>query len=477
MCFKNLTGTRLRVMVWVGFVVGCVAKFITGSLFVYNVYQDDIKQAFNYTQREMEIQPSLLNLGLGVGFLPGMIYDKFGPTVTSLVGLVVSVGSYMLLWSTIRFIDFYKTAGGLMAVYFMICGLGSVFTYMVALNTNVINFSDKHRGKIVGGLNCFFAGSPSVFSVVYYQLIQKAEDHADSFATFMAFFAILFAFVDIICALFLRVYKKAEEEVYVVDPAQIEAAVESKDNGNLNSPPHVQLHDIPSPESSNVEKCCAPKSSLTVEPKSLREIISDVDFYLLIGMFSCASSVGLVYLNNLTVISKSVHLEDKDQNLVLIIPITNGIISVTIGFASDFFQEKIQRMVIIMLSCFLYVGLSVLVMLLGDSYIALCVATFFCGLGTGIIWSLSPTVMSEMFHISNLGRNWGIALLFAALLGMAGQYSFGAIYDENKPESELFCYGLHCISGGMGICVGLAVMSVVFGIALMLHRGIKICRH
>lgn len=54
MCFKNLTGTRLRVMVWVGFVVGCVAKFITGSLFVYNVYQDDIKQAFNYTQRESE---------------------------------------------------------------------------------------------------------------------------------------------------------------------------------------------------------------------------------------------------------------------------------------------------------------------------------------------------------------------------------------------------------------------------------------
>lgn len=52
MCFKNLTGTRLRVMIWVGFVVGCIAKFITGSLFVYNVYQDDIKQTFNYTQRE-----------------------------------------------------------------------------------------------------------------------------------------------------------------------------------------------------------------------------------------------------------------------------------------------------------------------------------------------------------------------------------------------------------------------------------------
>lgn len=52
MCFKNVTGPRLRVLVWVGFVVGCIAKFVTGSLFVYNVYQDDIKQTFNYTQKE-----------------------------------------------------------------------------------------------------------------------------------------------------------------------------------------------------------------------------------------------------------------------------------------------------------------------------------------------------------------------------------------------------------------------------------------
>lgn len=361
-----------------------------------------------------------------------------------------------------------------------VVGLGSVFTYMVALNTNVINFSEKHRGKIVGGLNCFFAGSPSVFSVVFYQLIQKAEDHADSFATFMAFFAILFAFVDIVCALFLRVYKKRDEEVYTVDPSKIEEDINNKANTEQNSDPkskpEVQLNDLSGVNSQSENKCCAPQKSQKVEPKTLKEILIDVDFYLLIGMFSCASSVGLVYLNNLTVISKSVHLDHKDQDLVLIVPITNALISVTIGFASDFFQEKIQRMVILMFSCFLYVGLTVLAMLLGDSYTALCFATFFCGLGTGIIWSLTPTVMSEMFHISNLGRNWGIALLFAALLGMAGQYSFGALYDEQKPENELFCYGLPCVAGGLGVCVGFSVLAVVFGIILMLHRGIKLSR-
>ncbi|XP_061179401.1 uncharacterized protein LOC133187993 [Saccostrea echinata] len=467
MCFKNVTGTQLRVLVWVGFVVGCIAKFVTGSLFVYNVYQDDIKQTFNFSQKDMEIQPSLLNLGLGVGFLPGMLYDKYGPTVTSIAGLFVSVGSYMLLWSTTRYVDFYKTAGGLVGVYFMICGLGSVFTYMVALNTNVINFSDKHRGKIVGGLNCFFAGSPSVFSVIYYHLVQKTNQHAESFASFMAFFAVLFAIVDIICALFLRVYNKTDE-VYTVDPSEIINEHQSKDE--------TPMKNMPRHDSQNESDCCAPSNLIPVEPKSLKEILVDLDFYLLTGMFSCASSVGLIYLNNLTVISKSVHLDYHDQDFVLIIPITNAILSISIGLASDYFQEKIQRMVIIFLTCFLYVGLSVLAMFLGDNYAALCIATALCGMGTGIIWSLSPTVMSEMFHISNLGRNWGIALLCAALVGMAGQYSFGALYDEKKPENELFCYGLHCVSGGLGICVGLAVAAVIFGIVLILHRKFRISR-
>jgi MFS family permease len=337
---------------------------------------------------------------------------------------------------------------------------------MVALNTNVINFPERHRGKIVGGLNCFFAGSPSIFSVIYYQMIQKNGEYAESFGNFMIFFAILFGIIDIICALFLRVYKKTEE-VYTVDPSDFR---DPESNGE------TQMQNIAGNESPNEKSCCAPPTSLLIEPKSLKEILTDLDFYLLIGMFSCASAVGLLYLNNLTVISKSVHLDGNDHNLVLIVPITNAIISVSIGFASDFFQEKIQRLVIVVLTCILYIGLSIITMLLGDNYAALCFATFLCGLGTGTIWSLTPTVMSEIFHISNLGRNWGIALLFAALVGLGGQYSFGALYDEMKTEGELFCHGLKCVSGGLGVCVGLSVLALIFGAILMLHRRFRISK-
>jgi len=44
--------TRLQVLTYVGLGIGCVAKFTTGSLFVFAVYQDALKNTFNYTQTE-----------------------------------------------------------------------------------------------------------------------------------------------------------------------------------------------------------------------------------------------------------------------------------------------------------------------------------------------------------------------------------------------------------------------------------------
>jgi hypothetical protein len=44
--------SRIQVLKYVGFVVGLAAKFVTGSIFVFNAYQDAIKTNFNYTQTE-----------------------------------------------------------------------------------------------------------------------------------------------------------------------------------------------------------------------------------------------------------------------------------------------------------------------------------------------------------------------------------------------------------------------------------------
>lgn len=48
----KMTLGKLLVLKLIGLGIGCVAKFTTGSLFVFAVYQNAIKDTFNYTQRE-----------------------------------------------------------------------------------------------------------------------------------------------------------------------------------------------------------------------------------------------------------------------------------------------------------------------------------------------------------------------------------------------------------------------------------------
>ena len=52
-----MSSDRLRILKFLGLGIGCTAKFITGSLFVFNVYQDDLKAIFSYSQKE-GISPS-----------------------------------------------------------------------------------------------------------------------------------------------------------------------------------------------------------------------------------------------------------------------------------------------------------------------------------------------------------------------------------------------------------------------------------
>ncbi|KAK3605951.1 hypothetical protein CHS0354_019628 [Potamilus streckersoni] len=443
--------TRHTVLKFIGLAIGCLAKFVTGSLFTFNVYQDAIKETFNYTQKEVEVMSSMLNIGLGIGFLPGMLYDRFGPQWTSGAGLLVSVSAYILLWSTstTKCVAFYRSNSWLMAIYFFFCGLGSVFTYMVALNTNVINFHDRHTGKVVGLLNAFFAGSPSIFATIFYAFFGSATDvENQNLGGFMLLFAGCFGVADILCVIFLRVYNETKTQT-------------SPENSG----------DIHSIEREPNTREVIPFDRNKFEHLPLKKLLQNVDYHLLAWTFALASSIGLVFGNNLTVVSKSLHLDQYNDRLVLIIPITNATISLSIGIISDYFKEKVPRLAILIVGCCGFLACLVICFFLADKLAALYIATTIAAIGIGITWSISPTIMKEMFYIGNLGRNWGIALLGAAVLGMISQLIFGALYDANiTVVADNYCYGMSCIRGGFSVFLGFACMSVICGLAMKFKK-------
>lgn len=345
---------------------------------------------------------------------------------------------------------------------------------MVALNTNVINFSSKHTGKVVGFLNACFAGSPSIFATIYYNLFTTGDStipENQDFQGFMLFFAILYGVVNLLCMAFLRIYTDSvksnanvaitnykDNKGIVLDELTVAVNGESKitDTGD-----EIRNNDVFETDLGNDS-----------EPMSLKQLICSLDFHVFAWMFAFASCVGLVYVTNLTVTSKSVSLDYYNNKLVLIIPITNAIVSAIIGILSDMLKTRIPRLGIVTASCVSFGIGQVLVVLFADKLTLLIVATVCNGVGVGIIWSLCPTIMKEKFSVEHLGRNWGVALLLSAMLAFASQEIFSVLYDAHVPEVDGIntCYGVKCIQAGYVVFLGFAVVAIGLGTFMLIRQ-------
>lgn len=338
-------------------------------------------------------------------------------------------------------------------------GLGSAFTYMVALNTNIINMDKRFRGTIVGLLNAFFAGSPSVFVQIYLHVLTGE----DKYANFLLVFAILFAFVDILCMIFLRIYSDdTHDDTIDILPEQ-------------RHEPKTEMKRM----STNTDEtsCCTSdtaESKESIETMSLKQILLNLDFHLFSWTFVFAAAIGLVFLNNLTTISQSVELSDRNSVLLIIIPVCNALTSLSLGFLSDVLKARVPRMILILLSCAFFTGSLALTMWKASIFAVLVISTVLCGIGTGMIWTLSPTIMSERFCLKNIGRNWGMAILLAAAVGMGIQEVFGHLYDvQTSNASGATCLGLSCVRGGLAVGLGSGILAIVFCIVFITKTRIQ----
>lgn len=345
---------------------------------------------------------------------------------------------------------------------FYFIGLGSVFTYMVALNTNVINFDSKYRGLIIGTLNCFFAGSPSVFSVVYYKGL--TGDH--KFGDFMLMFAICFAVVDILCIIFLRLYTiQLEEETVLIISPEKDHSEDRKLSGSND------FHVSNQSQNSNLKTTYNDFRNVPNEPLTLRQLLLNIDDQLFTWMFVFAASIGLTFGNNVTVIARSFHLDQNNGSIVLTVPITAAVVSIVIGLLSDILYDKVPRMTILVGACVCFTLSQTIVLVFGNLYGFLIFGTFLCGVGISAIWSLSPAVMGEVFSLEHIGRNWGIALMIAALFSILSQEIFGVMYDAHVPDGEIDCFGMKCVSGGLGFSIAAGVLSVILGTIYIIKEG------
>jgi len=281
----------------------------------------------------------------------------------------------------------------------------------------------------------------------------------------MLLLAISFAVVDILCMAFLRIYEQLESYDVPFETfssvSDIEMSTKKEEAG---SPERMEAEKRP------ISATGKGQYQFADTDLSIKQVFFNKDFQNFIWIFAFSSVVGLLYANNITVISKSTHLNSHDSTLTILVPISNAVLSASIGIFSDHVKDKVPRMWIIIVGCILFTISQILVFMFAETYGMLILATVLAGMGTAIVWSMSPTIMKELFYVGNIGRNWGIAILMSAVLGIACQQAFGVIYDHQTDEGSLDCYGMKCFRGGIGLTIACSLVSIALGF-IMECRG------
>lgn len=70
----------------------------------------------------VEAFASMLNAGIGLGFVPNLIGQKLKSAWVLAFGMVLSTIGILMLWSSTKMVSFYEDKSWLMALYFLISG-------------------------------------------------------------------------------------------------------------------------------------------------------------------------------------------------------------------------------------------------------------------------------------------------------------------------------------------------------------------
>lgn len=104
--------------------------------------------------------------------IAGLVYDRYGPFVTTLVGIILLTSGYIAMWAGAS--GKITNTVGAMSFYAFVWSNGSAWYDTVAVATNIRNFPND-RGRITGLLKSVFGLSASIITIVYSSYFKSTD--------------------------------------------------------------------------------------------------------------------------------------------------------------------------------------------------------------------------------------------------------------------------------------------------------------
>ncbi|KAF0974601.1 hypothetical protein FDP41_006633 [Naegleria fowleri] len=154
---------------WISFLIGALLTFLSGTHYAYSSISPTIKNDLNFSQTQVNLIGTAANVGTYFALPVSMLNDFIGSRVTCVIsGILLFSGYFAFYLMYIKAIPLNGSDAYIFIACFMaIMGQGSAGAYAAAITTNIKNFEEKHRGKIIGFMGSCVALSSAVFSLIY----------------------------------------------------------------------------------------------------------------------------------------------------------------------------------------------------------------------------------------------------------------------------------------------------------------------
>jgi len=135
---------------WVTFSAGIYLLMASGHPYGFGVFSEPLKESLGCTQRQLNLISSVGNLGAYIGVFAGLFCDRFGPSLTAIVGSLIALVGYFLLWAVVATDAFPKLREPwIVALLFALACQSAGWLDTAGISSTLKNFP-AHRGRVVG---------------------------------------------------------------------------------------------------------------------------------------------------------------------------------------------------------------------------------------------------------------------------------------------------------------------------------------
>eukprot|EP00698_Gefionella_okellyi_P016674 TRINITY_DN4785_c0_g1_i1.p1 TRINITY_DN4785_c0_g1~~TRINITY_DN4785_c0_g1_i1.p1 ORF type:complete len:450 (+),score=100.14 TRINITY_DN4785_c0_g1_i1:158-1351(+) len=363
----------------------------------------------------------MANVGTySTGLPAGLICDRFGPKILILMALVLQAGGYLVAWAYASL--YIQTGSWLIIGSDFVVGMGNTCLITVSAVTCSRNFERKYRGRVLGVITAAMALGGAVFAWldVPFSVTETGLNNVQWFLLMLSCCSASFCLLSLV---FVRLV-----------PVSVEYTALKSDS----------------------------KQEILVDV-GFPKLLTQPSWWLLWIAFAIGTGCGLMFINNAGSVIESMGTKISPVILVTILSVSNTVGRLSVGLASDALIQYVGRAWFLLASLF--------IMCIAHAALAaqpqiVVYAAIPIGFAYGGVFSVTPTMISELFGVTHFGQNNGWSLLAPA----AGSFSLnavaGALYSKYVPAGATKCLGSDCFRWSFVVCSSLCVLAMILALAL-----------